>query len=289
MGDGGKAFRMSKDKQTFVDPESGEEIESTWLARGVVGWFLGGPLLPVVLPFFVLVVWLAKWPVPFVLLFVLLFVLFIRRKVSTVEKARKARFFSVLSLQQIHDHIARHQHRRRILRSKDDQDVPDTAMLTFVDPETDQEIESTRLARSGAWVMTVGVMGLVIGLVSGWILGVLLEWAGGGKLGFGMLIGLLLGVGLRICMISEHIEKMPDHAPLRRIHDPIARYQHRRRILRSQEDQHVPDTALSRSQPPGEPQATDAALSLADTTDGAAHLTVEVEEDITDTLVDDSA
>ena len=47
-------------------------------------------------------------------------------------------------------------------------------------------------------------------------------------------------------------------------HDTIARRQHLRRkqrVLRSPEHQHVPDTALSRAQPPGEPQPTDAALS----------------------------
>ena len=68
------------------------------------------------------------------------------------------------------------------------------------------------------------------------------------------------------------------------IYDAIARAQHRRhqRLFPNQEHSHVPDTALSRAQPPGEPTPTDAALSIADTPEETDHLTVGVEEDTED-------
>ena len=61
-----------------------------------------------------------------------------------------------------------------------------------------------------------------------------------------------------------------------RFHDTIARAQRRwrQRILRRKEHQDVPDTAISRAQPPGEPQPTDAALSITDDPEETARLTV---------------
>ena len=64
------------------------------------------------------------------------------------------------------------------------------------------------------------------------------------------------------------------------------RAQHRRRILRGQDDQDVPDTAISRAEPPGEPTPTDAALSLADSTEETEHLTSDVETEDTETVVE---
>ena len=58
---------------------------------------------------------------------------------------------------------------------------------------------------------------------------------------------------------------------------PSHRRQRRKRILRSKEHQHVPDTAISRAPPPGEPTPTDAALSRTDTTDEKERLTASTD------------
>ena len=158
---------------------------------------------------------------------------------------------------------------------------------TFTDPETGMEIESTWLARY--------VGGLLFGIIRGMFLGVLLGMVifmagayslrGGGvtifrilllikgSIGVGLLAGIVGGV-LGGISYSRGTSKAGD-----KLHDKIARAQHRRRILRAQDDQDVPDTAISRAQPPGEPQPTDAALSIADEPDETDHLTGEVEED----------
>ena len=47
--------------------------------------------------------------------------------------------------------------------------------------------------------------------------------------------------------------------------------------LLAQEHVNVPDGALSRAQPPGEPTPTDAALSVADTPEEKDHLTASAE------------
>ena len=152
----------------------------------------------------------------------------------------------------------------------------------FTDPDTGQEIESTRLARGAVWVF----LGLLSGLVSGLLCGL---WGGLGLvlvkgLGFGVLFGLV--IGLRFSFLK--MERARSDNLRQRFHDTIARAQHRRRqrILRSQEHQDVPDGALSRAQPPGDPQATDAALSIADDPDEPGRLIVSIEEDI-QVVVDD--
>jgi len=79
----------------------------------------------------------------------------------------------------------------------------------------------------------------------------------------GLLNGLYLG------LVAALVVGLRD-----KIHDNIARTQHfrRQRLLQAQEQQGVPDTALSRVKPPGEPTPTDAALSLADTPEEKARL-----------------
>ena len=104
----------------------------------------------------------------------------------------------------------------------------------------------------------------------------------------GVLWGIALGVGLgRLLGLRLGYERKEMGKLNLRVHDSIARAQHRRRqrLLRSKEHQHVPDTAISRAQPPGEPQATDASLSLTDSTDGADHLTVSMTEEVTEDQV----
>ena len=147
---------------------------------------------------------------------------------------------------------------------------------TYTDPNTGEEVESTWLARGVAGLLFGVVFGLTVGLVTS-----LAELAGlgGGRwpgtywlfmsIGLG-LFGLLLGGFSSVKSVRG------DH--FNQIHDTIARTQHRRRILRSQEHQAVPDTAISRAQPPGEPQPNDAALSIADDPDEPARLSVEIEE-----------
>ena len=162
---------------------------------------------------------------------------------------------------------------------------------TFVDPESGEEIESTWLARlvvGSVWGLIIGVLfGVVIGLA----VGVLWEAFSGVFWGvfWGVALGLATGLfvaGLAAGMFGE-LRKVRGDLLSRWTHDGIARTQHvrRRRILRSQDDQDVPDTALSRAQPPGEPTPTDAALSIADEPDEPDRLTVS--EDTAETMVDD--
>ena len=146
---------------------------------------------------------------------------------------------------------------------------------TFVDPKSAEEIESTGLAR---WIG--GLLGVVFGVVlgvafsmAGGVLGMFPGvWIGGD---WGMRLGGLLGIGLGICLGVWLFRRVD-----RGIHNSIARYQHFRRhqVLRSQEHQDVPDTAISRAQRPGEPQPTDAALSITNDPEEIERLTVEIEE-----------
>ena len=71
---------------------------------------------------------------------------------------------------------------------------------TFTDPHTGEEMESTWLARSGAWVMTAGVIGLVMGLAWGLIFGL-------AELIFGLLIGVITMIGF---IIHYNIAEMPN-------------------------------------------------------------------------------
>ena len=148
---------------------------------------------------------------------------------------------------------------------------------TFTDPKSGEEIESTWLAR----VVPRMLVGLLIGLGIGMAQG----------MGTELLVVLPLGIlciGLLFLRVRTDMEKARRNRLIRWAHDTIARRQHRRRILRSKEDQDVPDGAISRAQPPGEPQVTDAALSLTDTTEGAGRLSVDVIEDA-EAVVDDNA
>ena len=146
---------------------------------------------------------------------------------------------------------------------------------TFVDPKTGEEMESTWLARGSVFLGCGLVYGLVMAVLVS--LGVRVLWAD--LVGAGLFVGWMVLMGLGIQM--ERVRQTPF---LQRIHDPIARAQHRRRqhILRNQEHQVVPNTALSRAQPPGEPTPTDAALSIADDPDEPGRLTVETQEDTED-------
>ena len=148
---------------------------------------------------------------------------------------------------------------------------------TFTDPRTGEEIESTWLARLAG----VGSIGMFGGVLSGLVVGLIVWLSGGLSLWLSIGVGLALGVGVGVG-IGSRLSK--------NIHDSMARYQHRRRqrILRSQEHQHVPDTAISRVQPPDEPQPTDAALSVAGNIDEPNRLTVR-EEETAQTAVDDNA
>lgn len=161
---------------------------------------------------------------------------------------------------------------------------------TFTDPKTGEKMESTWLARGVAGLL----FGSLFGLVGELLMTGFSEWAGfegrqvaglRGMLELGVSYGLIFGLvtGLVAAFNGDFIRVLLAHKGKGRnsgfwpIHDAIARRQHRRRILRSKEHQDVPDTALSRAQPPGAPVPTDAALSLADTTDEKEHLTSDVE------------
>jgi len=153
---------------------------------------------------------------------------------------------------------------------------------TFTDPKSGEEVESTRLAR---WVIALGA-GLIMGLIT-WLLFTLFHCLviGEDYYGFYVLLPLTMfsgavGNGLYHLWVPPKIRDAQGNRFSRWIHDGIARTQHRRRqrILRSKEQHDVPDTAISRAQPPGEPQATDTALSMADDPDEPGHLTAEIEE-----------
>jgi len=74
------------------------------------------------------------------------------------------------------------------------------------------------------------------------------------------LMGLMIG-GLAAGVVTGFICELKT-----KVHVGVARTQHFRhgRIVGSKEHQDVPDSALSRAQPPGDPEPTDTALSLAD-------------------------
>jgi hypothetical protein len=175
---------------------------------------------------------------------------------------------------------------------------------TFRDPETGEEIESTALARGGTGLVFGLIAGLVPSLIVGlaigakagldigltyglatalsaglagvlgrgpfrwfFILTFMYPFLKAGSLIFGQSLGQVgelvsptiggLAAGLFIVLIAPFCQRM---------HDGIAQRQHihRQRILRQQEFSHVPDGALSRAQPPGEPEPTAASLSRAD-------------------------
>lgn len=143
----------------------------------------------------------------------------------------------------------------------------------FTDPQTKQELESTCLAR---WCAGA-IWGLLCGLLGGWVAGMVLEiffqlfLAMPLALVSGLLGGLGCGLFLGLASVLQitTLEDVRNTHFMREIHDRIARSQHRhrQRFLRSKEDIQVPDGALSRAQSSGEPTPTDAALSLADSTE----------------------
>ena len=149
--------------------------------------------------------------------------------------------------------------------------------LIFTDPKTGEEMESTWLARFGVVLVWALLGGLAFGLLGGLL----------GRLMMDLVVGLVFG--LVVGLIVE-LKGPRDHRISQWAHDEIARRQHRRRqhILRIQNPTQVPDTALSRAQPPGEPIPIDAALSLADDHDEPNRL-VSSTEDTIEAVVDDSA
>ena len=95
-------------------------------------------------------------------------------------------------------------------------------------------------------VLIEGILGLFGELVS--------KWLGGraNALSAVLLLGLLI--------------RWTHGAIIHHLHSHRLHYRSRQRILRSQDATQVPDSSLSRAQPPGEPTPTDTALSVADTT-----------------------
>ena len=171
---------------------------------------------------------------------------------------------------------------------------------TFIDPETREKVESTKLVQWGSML----AIGVACGVGCGLICGLLIEVFDGlehrllNRLTIGLIVGLgsALVAGLYVGVLSllgytgvlPNIEEAQGNDVTRWAHDGIACFQHRRRhrVLRSQEHQDVPDTAISRAIPLGEPEPTDAALSVADTTDGTDHLTSDVETEDAETVVE---
>ena len=153
--------------------------------------------------------------------------------------------------------------------------------LTFTYPATGETMESTPLTRWISGPVAGLIMGLVLGVVFGVVIGLVAGLTSGADNGLnqglcaGLVIGLMGGVPLGFWaalfggLIVSELEEARKDRFIRWVHDGIACAQHRwrQRILYSQYTTQVPDTALSRAQPPGEPQPTDAALSLADTPD----------------------
>lgn len=106
---------MRKHKQTFIDSQTGEEMKSTWLARGGLGLLAGGG---VGLTYGLLYGWIVGW------LFGIGLGLVYGLMVGLVVGLGK------LGFPQMHDRIARTQHRRRqrVLRSREHAEVPDGAL-----------------------------------------------------------------------------------------------------------------------------------------------------------------
>lgn len=145
---------------------------------------------------------------------------------------------------------------------------------TFVDPKTGEEIESTIIARVGSIVILVSVVALLyfttlsvirfqLWLIWAVILTILVD----------SVLIIALGFGWR----------RDDSCKL--IHDWLARkqYSRRQRILKrkllKEEWAGVPSRALSRAQPPGQPEPTDVSLSQAEkSSDEKPRLNVGVEE-----------
>ena len=136
------------------------------------------------------------------------------------------------------------------------------------DLATEEKVASTWLARG------LGVLVLV--LVIPMLVGVFMLLS---RFRFFAMVSMFVSIPLGVLLVRLSYQ----------IHDSIARHQHhrRQRVLRSQDDQAVPDTAISRAQPPSEPAPTDAALSLANGPDETEHLSVSIEED-TQAVVDDT-
>jgi hypothetical protein len=177
---------------------------------------------------------------------------------------------------------------------------------TFTDPQTGEEIESTWLARWGGGLFSVlcasglGIglpLGLLFGLAAGWATGLLnglLALVAG--LVIGLVTGLPLGLLFGLYFLVADLDTVRYNPFCQRVHDGLARRQHlrRQRILRRQEFPHVPDGALSRAGPPGQPEPTAVSLSRAPAPeeDPPLRLTAGVneaseEEELSVTLVND--
>jgi hypothetical protein len=123
------------------------------------------------------------------------------------------------------------------------------------------------------------ILGLAIGLGGGLVVGLDSGWGSG--LAFGLTMGLILGL---FCVRSGQWFGWGVGEFTRWVHDGIARQQHlrRQRLLKrrllEQEWAGVPDGALSRARPAGEPEPTAASLSLAELpAEDKPYLTASVE------------
>jgi len=123
---------------------------------------------------------------------------------------------------------------------------------TFLDHHSKERMANTKMEREEVYLL-IGLFAVLI---------------------FSLLGGMaaMLCMGLAMGLFEAFIVTAPSQQRRRR----------RKRILRSKKHQHVPDTAISRAQPPDDPQPTDAALSLTDNTEGADHLTVSSTEEDTE-------
>ena len=226
---------MSKDKQTYVDPDTGEEIESTGLARGCGGVIAG-----------VLVGVMGGW---------------VMGVVSGLDMARtmSPMFGPQFGLM-------------AGLRVCLGMGVIAGLLGGLLFGLGGSIGLWRRDEKKNVW-SEMGKFGGIFGLIFGFICAIS---ATAGQGFSGLVYGLMYGLGIGGVGGFIYSGFCRWDVP---VHDRIARTQHRRRqrVIRSQDDQNVPDTAISRAQPPGEPQPTDAALSIAGSTEGT-RLTVEIEE-----------
>ena len=131
---------------------------------------------------------------------------------------------------------------------------------TFIDPKTGEEIESTKFARLGLWlVLSILVIACDVLIYA--------------SAKFGLVV-LLIPIALFIVfMVWKANDRDAMESYEKFVHDHIACWQHyrRKKLLRrklaEEEWAGVPDNALTLVDRSTSPQATDVALSLADAPD----------------------